>query len=106
MPYDDKLDEVIQVETVPSDRLAEVIELKVSSYDGGLPKCQITRVLTGIDKHVKLGRLSKAEMVRVRDCMTKLLEMQVEDGDDGNEKKAPAPENLDGFSLDKGRQSS
>ena len=79
MPYDETLDITLHSVVVPGDVDCnnKDIEFKVASYDGGVPKLQLTRVCEK-GYHSKLGRLTRAEIERVRDKMTELLEMQLD----------------------------
>ncbi len=87
MAFDKSLDVTILVETIQGDR-APNIEFKVASYKGGEPKLQLTRIRSD-GAHQKLGRLTQDEIKRVRDKLTELLEMHVED-----EKPKPLPQNV------------
>lgn len=78
MPFNEALDNTLHVDCVSGDESVgnRNIEFKVASYDGGVPKLQLTRV--GFDGiHSKLGRMTKVEIERVRDKLTEILSIEI-----------------------------
>jgi len=80
MAYDPELDETIFEDHVESDHPSgqQWIEFKVCRYNAGDPKLQLTRA-SGNGMHAKLGRMTKGEIERIRDKMTELLAMDLDE---------------------------
>ena len=80
MAFDETLDKTLHVDRVQGDEdlHSNDIELRVASYNNGPPKLQLTRISPD-GRYGKLGRMSKVEIERVRDKMTELLNMEIED---------------------------
>ena len=84
MAFDPELDEMIFLDSVESDHPSgqQYIEFKVCRYNGGEPKLQLTRGEqkgNGRTYHKKLGRLTQGEIERVRDKLTELLNIDLDE---------------------------
>jgi hypothetical protein len=91
--FDESLDEVLHVDQVPGDR-GKNIEFKVAAYNGGPPKLRLTRI--GYDGiHAKLGGMTRVEIGRVRDKMTEILDMEIEEKKIASDKKEEVAEGSD-----------